>query len=161
MYYSTLIIEQNFILNSAFLKILLEILSESNAAIQCCTSSLSHFVYSWQEPRQNADCQSCTGKGMLCSAQSFISCSQLESAEHWTHLRNHLQELKLKLSKPGFYGTMCDECCSWQFFPPPHFPPLHVSVLFWHWSCSSAQTRSWEPTQCEVGAANCAIKSIK
>lgn len=122
MHYSTLIIEQNFILNSAFLKILLEILSESNAAIQCCTSSLSHFVYSWQEPRQNADCQSCTGKGMLCSAQGFISCSQLESVEHWAHLRNHLQELGLKLSKPGFYGTMCDECCSWQFFPPSLSP---------------------------------------
>lgn len=80
-YYSALTIEQNFILNCAFLKILLEILSESNAVVQCCTSSLSHFVYSWQGPKQNADCQSCSGKGMLSSAQSFISCSQLEAAE--------------------------------------------------------------------------------
>lgn len=126
MYYSTLIIEQNFILNSAFLKILLEILSESNAVVQCCTSSLSHFVHSWQEPRQNADCQSCTGKGMLCSAQNFIPCSQLESVVLWAHLRSHLLELGLKSAKPDFYGTMC-ECCSWQFFPPT---PLSPSACF-------------------------------
>lgn len=123
MYYSTLIIEQNFILNSAFLKTILEILNESNAVAECCTSFLSHFVYSRQEPRQNAACQSCTGKGMLFSAQGFISCSQWEDAElslstpEESGIEMNLLKLGLKGAEPGFYDTRC-KCFFWQFFPP-------------------------------------------
>lgn len=80
MYYSTLIIKQNFILNVPFLKAILELLNESSAVVQCCTKSLSHFVHCWQEPRQNADCQGCTGKGMI-SVPSSLPCSQFEGAE--------------------------------------------------------------------------------
>lgn len=65
VYCSSFIIEQIFILNSAFLKMIwktLEALNELNTGAKYCTSSLSHFVYSWQELRQNADYQNCTEK---------------------------------------------------------------------------------------------------
>lgn len=125
------------------------------------TSSLSHFVYSWQEPKQNADCQKCTGQGMLFSAHSFISCSQLEDAELSLSTPEESPSEAVTEISPAWFFWHDVRVLFLAVLSPPHFPPLRVSVLFWHWSCSSTQTRSCEPTQCEVGAANCAIKSIK
>lgn len=49
--------------------------NELNTWVKYCTISLSHFMYSWQELKQNADYQNCTDKKGVsqCKDTSLIS----------------------------------------------------------------------------------------
>lgn len=159
MYYSTYIIKQSFILNRCP--------SWNDFGTPEWVKSCSSVLHKLSESlcvfltRAQAECwlSELHWEGDVFSAESFIPCSHLGDVELSEHTWGVTSEAVTEISPAWLLWHNVQVL--FLAVLSPHFPPLHVSVLFWHWSYSSAQTRSHEPTQCEVGAANCAIKSIK